>query len=236
MAVALLTSPEGKADADGEGLAMAVELDLLPGSVMQPAAAKVTRTMISPSVVCLIVFILEYLVTNVYRHNRPLTQAVLTFRYLAPGVLALGEADAAGEGLAAGLGLFTGVLMVAGAVDGEGLAVVGEVELFTGSVAQPAANTIDDSVRSSKAMKLILFVFGVLIFFLIRARLKSEIIIARLRIGSNECSHRPFAGISGRSALKPSFSKSVLARLANAQPAGQRAIGPIGPISAAGTG
>ena len=136
---------------------------------------------------------------------RPLTQAVLTFAYLAPGILALGEDDAAGEGLAAGLGLFTGALTGAGGMDGEGLAVVGEVELFTGSVVQLAANTIDDSVRSSSAMRLILVAFGVLIFFLVRARLKSEIIIARLLIGSNECSHRRFAGISGRSALKPSF-------------------------------
>jgi hypothetical protein len=125
----------------------------------------------------------------------------------------LGEADAAGKGLAAGLTLFTGALMVA---DGEGLAVFGEVELFTGSVAQPTANRIDDRVRTNRAMGLILFVFGVLIFFLVRARLKSEIIIARLLIGSNGCSHRRFAGISARPAPKPSFSKSVLARLANA--------------------
>ena len=76
----------------------------------------------------------------------------------------MGEADAAGEGLAAGLGLFTGPPTVAGGMDGEGLAVVGEVELFTGSVAQPAANRIDDIVRNSRAMRLILVVFGVLIF------------------------------------------------------------------------
>jgi len=103
-------------------------------------------------------------VTEVDRHDRPLTQAVLTFAYLAPGVLALGVDDAAGEGLAAGLGLFAGELTVAGGIDGEGLAVVGEVELFTGSVAQPAANTIDDKVRSSSTMRLILVVFEVLIF------------------------------------------------------------------------
>ena len=72
----------------------------------------------------------------------------------------MGVADAAGEGLPAGLGLLTG-----GGMDDEGLAVVGEVELFTGSVAQPAANMIDDdNVRSSNAMRLILVVFGILIF------------------------------------------------------------------------
>ena len=74
----------------------------------------------------------------------------------------MGEDEAAGEGLAAGLGLFVGELTVAGGMDGEGLAVV--VELFTGSVAQPAANTIDDNVRSSSAMRLNLVVFGLLIF------------------------------------------------------------------------
>ena len=134
--------------------------------------------------------------------------------------MALGEADAAGEGLAGGLGLFTGVLAVAGGVDGEGLAL-GVVELLTGSAAQPAANTIDKIVRKRSAVRLIIFMFGVLIFFLVRARLKNEIIIARPLIGSNECSHRRFAGISRRSALKPSFSKSVLARLANARLMGQ---------------
>ncbi len=76
--------------------------------------------------------------------------------------MALGVADA--EGLPAGLGLFTGPPTVAGGIDGEGLAVVGEVELFTGSVAQPAANAIDDIVRSIIAMRLVLVVFGVLIF------------------------------------------------------------------------
>lgn len=124
----------------------------------------------------------------------------------------LGEADAAGEGLAAGLGVLAGALMVA---DGDGLGLLGEVELFTGSVAQPTAKSVATSVRSSGAMRLIPFMFGVLIFFLVRARLKSKIIIARLLIGSNGCSHRRFAGISARPAPKPSFSKSVLARLAN---------------------
>ena len=73
-----------------------------------------------------------------------------------------GEADAAGEGLAAGLGVLAGALMVA---DGDGLGVLGEVELFTGSVAQPTAKSVATSVRSSGAMRLIPFMFGVLIFF-----------------------------------------------------------------------
>jgi hypothetical protein len=60
MAVALLTVA-GEGDTDGAGLPGAVELELLAGSFMQPAAARVAKAMISPRVVCLIVFILEYL-------------------------------------------------------------------------------------------------------------------------------------------------------------------------------
>jgi hypothetical protein len=83
-------------------------------------------------------------------------------RYLAPGALPLGEGDAAAEGLAAGLGL------VAGAVApleeaGEGLAVFGEFELLAGS--QPAANRIEEIVRSRSAVRLIRFIFVVLIKF-----------------------------------------------------------------------
>ena len=84
------------------------------------------------------------------------------------GVLALGEGEAAGEGLAAGPELFVGALSVAlageGDVDGE-LAVVGEFELLTGSVAQPAANTIANVVRSRSAERLITLMFGVPISF-----------------------------------------------------------------------
>ena len=60
MAVALLTVP-GEVDADGEGLPGAFELELLPGSVVQPAAAKAASVMISARDVCLIMFMMEYL-------------------------------------------------------------------------------------------------------------------------------------------------------------------------------
>ncbi len=60
MAVALLTVLLGEGDVDGEGLPGAFELELLPGSLAQPAAT-IERAMISPRIVCLIVFILEYL-------------------------------------------------------------------------------------------------------------------------------------------------------------------------------
>ncbi len=89
----------------------------------------------------------------------------MTFAYLAPGVLALGEDDAAGEGLAAGLGLFAGAFAVApgeGDVDTVGLAALGVFESLAGSVAQPAANAMETIVRSS-AVRLIMLMFGVLI-------------------------------------------------------------------------
>jgi hypothetical protein len=103
-----------------------------------------------------------------YRRNRPLTQTVLTFAYFASGVLALGDGEAAGVGLAAGLGLFAGALDVAlgdGAVAAGGLAVLGEVELSPGSVAQPAANMIEHIVRSRSAVRLMMSMFGVFISF-----------------------------------------------------------------------
>jgi hypothetical protein len=127
--------------------------------------------------------------------------------YFAPLALALGEGDAAGEGLAAGLGVAEAVAPLDEA--GEGLAVFGEVELLAGS--QPAANPIEEIVRSRSAVRLIRFIFVVLISFgLGRARLKSGIIIARWLISSNGRSHRSFGGISGSRAPKPSFSKRGL--------------------------
>jgi hypothetical protein len=79
---------------------------------------------------------------------------------------------ALGDGDAAGLGLFTGALTVAlgeGEPDSEGLAVFGEVELSTGSVAQPTANTIENVARSNIAVRLIMCMFGLLIDFLPRS-------------------------------------------------------------------
>lgn len=88
-----------------------------------------------------------------------------------PLFLALGEGEAAGEGLAAGLALFAGAVTVAplgeGDVDGDEFSVFGEVELLAGSVAQPAANTIANIVRSRSAVRLIMV--GVLISLLPRS-------------------------------------------------------------------
>jgi hypothetical protein len=88
-------------------------------------------------------------------------------RYFAPPVLAFG--DAAGEGLTAGLTLAAGALPVSpageGELDGDELAVPGEVELLSGSVAQPAANIIEDVARSRSAVRLIKFILGVVIIF-----------------------------------------------------------------------
>jgi hypothetical protein len=83
---------------------------------------------------------------------------------------ALGEGEASGEGLAAGLGLVAGApsagLLGEADVVGEGLAVLGEVELLPGS--QPTAKTIENVVRSSRAVRLIMFMFGVINRFLPR--------------------------------------------------------------------
>jgi len=106
-------------------------------------------------------------VTDVCR--RPVDDSVsliFLLRYLAPGALPLGEGDAAGEGLTAGLGLGAGAVAPLDEA-GEGLAVFGEFELLAGS--QPAANTIEEIVRSRSAVRLIMFIFVVLISFLPRS-------------------------------------------------------------------
>jgi hypothetical protein len=87
-------------------------------------------------------------------------------RYLAPGALPLGEGEAEGEGLAAGLGLVAGAVAPLGEA-GEGLAAFGEFELLAGS--QAAANTIAEIVRSRSAVRLTMFIVGVLISFLPRS-------------------------------------------------------------------
>jgi hypothetical protein len=130
-----------------------------------------------------------------------------------PGVLVLAEGDAAGEGLATVLGVFTGVVTVTlgeGDAAAAGLAM-GVVDSLTGSLAQPTANAIETIDRRTRAVRLILFIVEVLIMFcLVRARLKSGMMIARTLIASNGCSHRTSAGISAWSALKASSSKGCL--------------------------
>ena len=82
-----------------------------------------------------------------------------TFVYfLATGVFALGEGDAAGDGLAAELGLVAGTLVAAvGEAEGEGLTVAfGVFESLVGSAAQPAANAIGTIVRSRSALRLMM--------------------------------------------------------------------------------
>jgi hypothetical protein len=90
-------------------------------------------------------------------------------RYFGLRVLALGEGDVTGEGLAAGLESFTGAVPVGPAgeeeVEGEGRAAFGVFGLFSGSVAQPAANTIENMVRSRSAVRLIRLMLGFFISF-----------------------------------------------------------------------
>jgi hypothetical protein len=62
MAVAWLTSAgEGEGEGDGDGLADPKLLESPPGCITQPAAAKIKRAMIIPSVEFLIVLIPEFL-------------------------------------------------------------------------------------------------------------------------------------------------------------------------------
>lgn len=96
-----------------------------------------------------------------------------SLRYFAPLTLVAGEGDAAGEGLTAGLELVFGVVSVSPIGDadvaGAGLAVPGAVELFPGSVAQPAANDSEEIVRSRSAVRLIIPIFGVVMGFFPRS-------------------------------------------------------------------
>ena len=88
--------------------------------------------------------------------------------YLEPDVFSLGEGDATGEALGPGLGLFTGVAVAPlgeGAEEAGELTAAGEFELSAFSVAQPAATTIERIVRSKRAVRLTVFMLGVLISF-----------------------------------------------------------------------
>jgi len=121
--------------------------------------------------------LIEYLSYYCYRRSGRLPEWLATFpaRYFTP--LAFGEGDAAGDGLRTGLAVVSGaccvgVLCEAGVV-GDGLAAVG-VELTAGSVAQPAANRIDESVRVSSAARRITLVFEVVILFMPRFFSKFE--------------------------------------------------------------
>ena len=89
--------------------------------------------------------------------------------YFASPVLAFafsfGEGDAAGDWLAAGLGLTTGAGTVGDAVVVAGVAAAGVFELFSGSVAQPAAKAIESVATRASAQRLIKFTFEVVIGF-----------------------------------------------------------------------
>ena len=160
------------ADADGDGLAAgATELELLAGSTAQPAKATMESAMINASDVWLVGFIRSTSVTHV-ENVICVLRVHHSHRYFSPLGFGVTAGDTAGEGLAAGLGL------VAGAVTaglGEGLALAG-VELASGSVAQPAANRIEESVKTRIALRLITVMFRVVILFVPRF---SKIVKAR---------------------------------------------------------
>jgi hypothetical protein len=125
--------------------------------------------------------------------------------------LVLAEGDAAGEGLTTGLEVLTGVLVALGEGDAAVGFAVGVVDSLTGSLAQPAANAIELIVKRRSAMRVILLIFEELITLcLVRARLKSGMMIARALITSNGCSHRRCRGISAWAAPKASSLKECL--------------------------
>jgi hypothetical protein len=113
-------------------------------------------------------------------------------------VFGLGEAVAAGDGLEVGLGLVTGAVPVAlageGDVAGDDLALLGDDvvfgEVLSGSAAQPTAKAIARTIGSSRLMRMVSFVFGLLIVCLVRARWKSTPIVVLPQVSSNGCSHR----------------------------------------------
>lgn len=127
---------------------------------------------------------------------------------------AFGEGDAAaGEGVAAGLAVFAGVVVAgaAGEADVAGAVVAGVFELFSGSVAQPAAKAIETVATRSRAARLMKLMFADFICLSsVRARLKSRMMIAPTAIPSNGCSHSSSREISALSEPKASFSKTCL--------------------------
>jgi hypothetical protein len=134
-----------------------------------------------------------------------LRRRFVRFGYFAPGALVLAEGDAAGEGLE----VLTGVLVALG--EGEAAAGLGVGVVTSGSLAQPAANAIDVIVSRRSAVRVILLTFEELITLcLVRARLKSGMMIARTLITSNGCSHRRWRGISAWVAPKASYSRGCL--------------------------
>lgn len=111
-------------------------------------------------------------VVVVYVGSRFCSQ-LFRLRYFTP--LAFGEGDAAGDGLRTGLAVVSGVFCVGvlwgvpweDGVAGDGLAAVG-VELTAGSVAQPAANRIEESVRVKSAVRRTTLMFDVVILLVPR--------------------------------------------------------------------
>jgi len=87
--------------------------------------------------------------------------------------LAFGVADgeATGAGLTTGLGLLAGGFSTGAAgadvAAGDGVAAVG-VEFVAGSAAQPAARASAERVSVKRAVRVIVFMFGVVIVFVPR--------------------------------------------------------------------
>ena len=200
----------GDGEADGRGLPDTFALVLLPGSVAQPAAAKIDRAIIRLSIVFLTILILDL--------PRSLILALAHLSGIEPvldfpqfGFLTTGDGEATGE--AVGLGLVAGVVTVLlGEAVGEGDDVtVSEFELFAGS--QAAANSVNKITGTSRArlMGFELLVRELVIrVYLVRTILKSGRMLLERGYTSNGCSHRSFTGIAPSAGLKPSFAKECL--------------------------
>jgi hypothetical protein len=142
-------------------------------------------------------------------------------------VFGFGEGEAAVDGLAAGLGLVTGAVPVAlageGAVAGDDVAplgddvVVGGVELFSGSAAQPTANAIARTIGSRRLMRVIRFIFGLLI---VLPRVSTKIekqAHTRPRASFQQWVFpQSFTGLAHTALQRNPHLKTVVARLANA--------------------
>jgi hypothetical protein len=141
-------------------------------------------------------------------------------------VFGFGEGEAAVDGLAAGLGLVTGAVPVAlageGAVAGDDVAplgddvVVGGVELFSGSAAQPTANAIARTIGRRRLMRVIRFIFGLLIVLPRSSKIEKQADSRPPASFQQRVFPQSSQGLAHPALQRNPHLKTVVARLANA--------------------
>jgi hypothetical protein len=139
-------------------------------------------------------------------------------------VVGFGEGETAGDGLAAGLGLATGAVPLAlageGDVAGDDVALLGDdagvVELFSGSAAQPTANAIARTIGSRRLMRMIRFVFGLLIILPRSCRIEKQADSRPPSSFQQRVFPQSLTGLAHTAVQRNPHLKTVLARLANA--------------------